>query len=427
MIRRRLRPTPFLLLLAVLLPAPPAARATPFTLANTEVVALPRSTNGRDYTLLIGLPASYASSPTRRYPVLYACDGYWDFHLLMAETGNLEYDGLIPDCIVVGFSYTGASPDYGTLRTWDLTPGYDPYGGANSGHAADFLGVIAGQFIPYVDSHYRTDTGFRVLSGSSYGGLFTVFALFERPGLFQAYIAPSPSLWWRSRFLLDTERTFATTHSSLSARLYLTFAGDESSAIRDSTRIFANQIRATGYSGFALAVREIEGERHSGTKGEAYNRGLRFAFAPLAPSPSATLNPGWNSRSPLVNVSTRGRVGAGGNVMIAGFVIDGPAPKRVLVRAVGPGLQTLGVTDPVADPQLRVVDVAHQTVATNDNWGDAPAIATAGAQVGAYPLAAGSRDAAVLLTLAPGLYTVVVSGVNGAEGVALAEVYEVLP
>jgi len=417
--------------LAVFLFTALAAVAAPFVLQNTEVVALPHSANGRDYTLLVGLPSSYASSPARTYPVVYACDGYWDFHLLVWETGNLVVDGAIPECIVVGISYTGTSPDYSSLRQWDLTPGYDPSVGTNSGHAQEFLSVIANEFIPYVESHYRVDTTFRALGGSSYGGLFTVYALFARPGLFQAYIAPSPSLWYRNRFLFATESDYARTHTSMTARLYLTFAGDDPSSIRDSTRDFAAQIRHTGYSNFAVAVREIEGERHSGTKADAYNRGLRFAFAPLAPVPSTIANPGWNSRSPLINISSRARIGNGDDVLIAGFVVDGPAPKRVLIRGVGPGLSSLGITDPVTDPRLTLVNFAtHQTITSNDNWSDAPNLNTlvaATAQVGAFALASNSRDAAMLVTLEPGIYSAVVDGVNGAQGVGLVEVYEVLP
>lgn len=424
-----LRLVPASAVLLLLLPA--LLRAAPYSLGNTEVQALPRSANGRDYTLYVGLPSSYASSPSRHYPVVYACDGYWDFPLLLCEVGNLTYDGAIPECIVVGISYTGTAPDYSSLRAWDLTPGYDPYGGANTGHAQEFLTVIADEFIPFIEGHYRADPTYRVLTGSSYGGLFTVYALFERPGLFQAYVAPSPSLWWRDRYLLAREREFRPAHLSLSARLYLTYAGDESAAIRDSTRFMAAQLRQAGYTGLAVAVREIEGERHSGTKGESFNRGLRFAFAPLAPSPAIVSNPGYGSRSPLVNVSTRGRVGRGDDVLIAGFVIDGPEPKRVLIRGVGPTLSDHGIAAPLSDPQVHLYNAAQQLVASNDNWPDdaagSAALISAAAQTGASPLRGASRDAALLVRLEPGVYTAVVSGVEGAEGIALAEVYEVLP
>lgn len=410
--------------------AAPAAGQVLYALSNTEVRILPRSSNGRDYTLLVGLPASYATSPTRRYPVVYITDGYWDFHLLAWETGNLVVDGLIPECIVVGISYTGSNLDYGSLRQWDLTPGYDPYAGPNSGHASEFLGVIANQFIPYMEQNYRVDPSYRVLGGSSYGGLFSLYALFERPGLFNATIAVSPALWYMSGYIAARERTYAQTHTTLNERVYLTYAGGDGSAIRDSTRSFAVQLRHSNYSGLASTVREIEGERHSSTKAEGYERGLRFAFAPLAPVPNTMLPPGYGTRAPFVNLSTRGRVGSGDNLMIAGLVIGGPEPKRVLIRAIGPGLVAQGVTDAISDPKLTLVDASHAVVATNDNWSsqaNTSAIVAASAQVGAFALTPNSRDAVLLVTLEPGLYTALVDGVNGAQGVAMVEAYEVLP
>lgn len=417
------------LLLALLVATAPLLTAEPpYALPRSEVHSLPRAANGRDYLLYVGLPASYASSPTRRYPVVYGCDGYWDFQLLTAETRNLATDGAAPECIVVSFSYAGANPDYGSLRGWDLTPGVDLSYGGSSGHAQEFLAVVADQFIPYVETHFRVDSSFRVLTGASFGGLFTTYALFERPELFQAFIAVSPSLGWRNRELLSREQEFARTHRELPVRVFLTYAGAESDWIKIPTRQLARQLRGSAYAGLSVAIREIEGERHSGTGPDAYNRGLRFAFAPRAPVPPTVTGTGLGSRSPLINISSRARVGRGEDVLIAGFVIDGPEPKRVLVRAVGPGLAAHGVAAVLADPVLTLYDNTQRPVAQNDNWGDAATDpAAAGRQVGAFPLPAGSRDAALLLTVEPGLYSAVVTSADGGEGVAMVEVYEVLP
>lgn len=132
------------------------------------------------------------------------------------------------------------------------------------------------------------------------------------------------------------------------------------------------------------------------------------------------------SSGSLVNLSCRARVGTGGDILIAGFVINGSAPRRMLVRAIGPTLASLGVEGTLADPRLEIVRpgaaVGAPPVAGNDNW-DA-ALAPTFASVGAFALTPGSRDAALVATLAPGAYTVQVSGVNNATGVAVVEVYE---
>jgi hypothetical protein len=124
----------------------------------------------------------------------------------------------------------------------------------------------------------------------------------------------------------------------------------------------------------------------------------------------------------LTNVSARSVAGSGGDAMIAGFTILGTEPKRVLLRAVGPTLSAFGVTGVLADPKLDVY-AGPNRIAGNDNW---PAsLASTFTAVGAFALPAGSRDAAVELTLAPGGYTVHVSPATGAAGEVLIEIYEV--
>ena len=126
----------------------------------------------------------------------------------------------------------------------------------------------------------------------------------------------------------------------------------------------------------------------------------------------------------LVNLSARHWVGTGADVLIAGFVVAGSGSKQVLVRAVGPTLATFGVAGALVDPELEVLDGAGRVLGRNNNWDGS--LAPTFARVGAFPLAAGSRDAAALVTLPAGsTYTVKVSGVNNTAGEALVEVYEV--
>ncbi len=128
----------------------------------------------------------------------------------------------------------------------------------------------------------------------------------------------------------------------------------------------------------------------------------------------------------LINLSTRGQIGAGGDIMIAGVVVTGTESKRLLIRGVGPTLGVFGVTGALADPVLTVVRDGT-TVATNDDWSaqaNAAAIVTATQQAGGFALVNGSLDSALLLTLAPGAYTVQLAGLGGTTGVGLIEAYE---
>lgn len=136
-----------------------------------------------------------------------------------------------------------------------------------------------------------------------------------------------------------------------------------------------------------------------------------------------------NTSAHLVNLSARTNVGTGGAILIAGFAVQGDAPKQVLIRAIGPSLTQFGVTGVLADPQLALFrQGANTPIQQNDNWLSAPNVAQLGlvsAQVGAFTLPANSRDSALLVTLDPGNYTAQVSGVGNTTGVALVEIYEV--
>ena len=129
----------------------------------------------------------------------------------------------------------------------------------------------------------------------------------------------------------------------------------------------------------------------------------------------------------LVNISTRAHVDTGSNIEIAGFAVGGTGSVTLLIRAVGPGLAQFQVTGILARPSLALMS-GGSLIASNTGWSNnqnASQIAAAGLQVGAFPLASGSADSALLVTLQPGLYTALVSGVGNTTGVALAEIYEV--
>ncbi len=115
--------------------------------------------------------------------------------------------------------------------------------------------------------------------------------------------------------------------------------------------------------------------------------------------------------SRLINISTRGRVETGDNVMIGGFIIEGTAPKTVVVRAIGPSLASFGVPGVLADPVMRLFS-GQMVIAENNNWQDSQAAA-----ISATGLAPSNPlESAILLTLVPGAYTAIVSGVGGALG-----------
>lgn len=136
---------------------------------------------------------------------------------------------------------------------------------------------------------------------------------------------------------------------------------------------------------------------------------------------------GWSQYGDRVtNLSSRGQVGVGSNVMITGFVIQDGASKRVLIRAVGPRLAAapFGVSGTLEDPLLQLFNSDNVLLLSNDNWmTDDKSVHDS---VGAFPLSANSRDSSIVATLSPGVYTAVVRDVSGTRsGVALLELYEI--
>jgi hypothetical protein len=126
---------------------------------------------------------------------------------------------------------------------------------------------------------------------------------------------------------------------------------------------------------------------------------------------------------PLINISTRGRVGTANDVMIGGFVITGDGPQTVAIVATGPSLGAYGITNPLANPKITLVRSSDQfVVGTNDNW-QTDANASQLQAAGFAP--SNGNEAGLFVTLQPGAYTAIVEGVGGGTGVAVIGVYKV--
>ncbi|HEY0946869.1 MAG TPA: immunoglobulin domain-containing protein, partial [Opitutaceae bacterium] len=136
-------------------------------------------------------------------------------------------------------------------------------------------------------------------------------------------------------------------------------------------------------------------------------------------------------RTRFVNVSARCQVAQGDDVLIAGFVVSGPGQLRLLIRGVGPTLTSQNVSGALADPQItlhQMVQPESRVIATANDWSSEANVAeieSVSTRVHAFPLPSGSKDAAMLVSLSDGVYTVVMSGVNESTGVGLIEVYVV--
>ncbi len=154
-------------------------------------------------------------------------------------------------------------------------------------------------------------------------------------------------------------------------------------------------------------------------------------------APATLTISGSSALARLINVSTRGYVGIGGQTLIGGFVVSGAASETMLLRGDGPTLAAFGVSGSLASPQLVLFDSAGKVIATNTGWGNSPvdgpstvhatirqATSVDFAAVGAFGLSSGSADCAMVATLPPGNYTIQVAGVGNTTGIGLVEAYE---
>ena len=131
----------------------------------------------------------------------------------------------------------------------------------------------------------------------------------------------------------------------------------------------------------------------------------------------------------LANISMRGEVGRGNEVIIAGFVVTGDSPKRLLIRAMGSELTNFGVSNTLANPQLSIYQATAEgqvLIAENDDWQEEASVVTAAASTaGAFEFGQFSQSSAKVIWLDPGVYTAVAQSSDSTKGVVLVEVYEV--
>ena len=251
-----------------------------FVLNNTEIIPIHSKNTGRDHELVVVYPSSYKTNPDKKYPVLYYLDAYWDTPLLVSTYGNLQYDNLVPEFIMVGLSYP-SSTDYGKERRIDYTfTAMDE----QSGKAHLFLNFIQDEVAPLIESRYRGKKTDRVIAGNSLGGLFTITAAYQAPNFFAGFIALSPAVEWDKQALIKLDKAYAKKHKTLNGRMFISYGTTEFPAFRDPIIQFQKQLAGRKYQGLELLNYAMEGLDHTGVKGDGYVRGLIWVWKTQKPA-----------------------------------------------------------------------------------------------------------------------------------------------
>jgi len=229
---------------------------------------------GQQYQLNIMLPGGYTSS-NKNYPVAYLMDSQWDFPLLTALYGEQYFDGFIPQMIIVGVTWGGPNPNPDSLRARDYTP-TNVKQTPQSGGADKFLSFLKEELFPFIEKNYRADKNDRTLIGCSLGGLFSMYALFSHPEMFQRSIAASPAFTWDNEMLYGAEKKYAGNKTNPPAKLFMCVGGAETSV--PAFQKLTNYLDGRHYKSLEIESRILENTGHSGTKGEGFARGLQFVF-----------------------------------------------------------------------------------------------------------------------------------------------------
>ena len=251
-------------------PAPTPAPTV--SLGNTEQRSLTSTKIGQKYDLLVSLPADYATSG-KSYPVLYILDG-WHFPFMAFLQNNNLYSERMPPVIMVNISH-GDGPDVMALRARDFTPTKTSRE-ATSGGAAAFLDFLEHDVVPFVDHTYRTVPSDRALLGHSYGGLFAIYCLEQRPSLFQRIVAASPSVDWDNSLLLSAAARAKLSKLPANVRLDLSVgdAGDNTAAATAFATLL-NQLKPA-HLDYRFTV--YHGENHNSVRLASFPAGLYWVY-----------------------------------------------------------------------------------------------------------------------------------------------------
>lgn len=263
-------------------PATTSAAARPAEIPRAEQIDL-RAKSGRDYRIFIAKPTGDA--PAGGFPVIYMLDGNSVFGTAV-EASRLQARALGP-VVIVAIGYPIETPLDGDRRYYDLTPKTDISSFRQrlgrdvvTGGRDEFLDFIVSQVRPLVASRYPVDPQRQTLFGHSLGGQFVLHAMFTRPGLFQTYVAGSPSIWWNERSLLQELEAFAAmpaeTRNDLTLRIIV--GADELGHILIDARNLVVKLPP-----MRVYYQEIDDESHVSMLPAAINSALRFALKPPHP------------------------------------------------------------------------------------------------------------------------------------------------
>jgi len=229
---------------------------------------------GEDRIILVRTPVGYETSKLS-YPVLYMTDGEAHIKHTSSSIEFLTENGRMPELIVVGVTNTD--------RARDLTPTKATTKNAagdlqfpTSGGADNFLKFFETELIPEIEKQYRTQP-YRIFAGHSLGGLFAIHAMMTKPGLFNSYIAVSPSLQWENDTELKRAEEFLKNQKEMKVTLFVSI-GNEPGRIGADFDTFKDLLSKTNIKDFEWQAERFADEDHGSVVLRSHYFGLRKVY-----------------------------------------------------------------------------------------------------------------------------------------------------
>ena len=223
--------------------------------------------------ILISLPNGYEKT-TANYPVLVLTDGLQNIKHVIGSIELLTRTGSIPPIIVVGIKSNNRRKDFSPTKSKN---------NPESGNGPKYLEFIEKEVLSFVKANYRTHP-FTILQGHSLGGLFTAYALMEKPNLFDAHLILSPSFWWNEEEFIKKSGTYFKANPDLEKAIYFSIGKDESSSkwgMRKELSKFVDSLKVYKPKNTRFKHTEFEGEGHMSSPLLGTYFGLKWIFSDM--------------------------------------------------------------------------------------------------------------------------------------------------
>ena len=253
---------------------PPALKKL-HELPNTEVFSIESKETGNTYNISVAFPGSYAQADnSKTYPVVYVIDAQWQYPLMYTTYGAVNYDGLMPEAIVVGVSWKETNGNLMQLREQDLTP-TTTANNSKSGHAKKFQAFFRNELFPHIENNYKGGK-VRTVTGGSTSALFVFYTLISQPDLFTGYIGSSPSLYWDNYAINKILADFPKNGVKQNTRAWLAWGSLETG---NDSQVFAKKLAAKKIANLEFGYAAVENAGHASVNPECYTKGLQFVYA----------------------------------------------------------------------------------------------------------------------------------------------------